>query len=94
MRIQLTWPNTADARLTFTIALPDFTSDSIRPTLRRTLAYAEPVLAGAADVAGAGLLARLMLPLTLHIVQQTLENPARDTQHSAGRTPVPVGIPA
>lgn len=73
MRIQLTWPNAADTGLTLTIPLPDFGADAFRPALRRTLAYAGPVLGGAADAAGAGLLARLMLPMAVRMVQQTLE---------------------
>ncbi|MFJ5675620.1 hypothetical protein [Streptomyces sp. NPDC093097] len=92
MRIQLTWPNAANACLTLTFALPDLSSDSLRPTLQRVLTYAGPLLAGAADAAGAGLLARLILPLAVHIVQQTLESDARISEHGPDETPFPMQV--
>ncbi|MEV8480080.1 hypothetical protein [Streptomyces sp. NPDC051173] len=90
MRIQLAWPNTADAVLTLTVALPDFSSDSYHSALRRALTYAGPVLAGVADAAGAGLLAHLLLPFAVHLVQQALENPERSPQHDPGHASVHV----
>ncbi|GHF54097.1 MULTISPECIES: hypothetical protein [Streptomyces] len=94
MRIQLTWPNAADTCLTLTIPLPDVTTGSSRPALRRIVGYAGPVLAAAADAAGAGLLARLALPLAVHFVEQALDSPVRDPHGGPARPPVPVGAPA
>ncbi|KOT99792.1 hypothetical protein ADK70_02610 [Streptomyces rimosus subsp. pseudoverticillatus] len=73
MRIQLTWPNTVVAGLTLTFALPDVGSGSLCP-----------VLAGAVEGSGAGLLARLMLPLAVRSVQRSLEGPTRMLEHGPG----------
>ncbi|MEV5509651.1 hypothetical protein [Streptomyces orinoci] len=71
MRIQLTW---ADSR-TLALALPGLDTESLRPVLRWALTHAEPVLAGAAEAAGAGVLARLLVPMALCLVRQQLEGP-------------------
>ncbi|RLV04325.1 hypothetical protein CTZ27_10140 [Streptomyces griseocarneus] len=75
MRIQLTWPCSAAACPTVTFVLPDIPAGALRPVLRRVLLHAEPVLGSAADAAGAGLLARLLLPLAVRSVCQALEGP-------------------
>jgi hypothetical protein len=94
VRIQLTWPNAADAFLTLTFDLPDLGSGSSRPALRRALSYAGPVLSSAADAAGAGLVARLMLPLAVHTVHQALDDVVRTPRPGPGPTPVLAGTPA
>ncbi|WP_274918141.1 hypothetical protein [Streptomyces sp. WZ-12] len=82
MRIHLTWPNLAATGLT--LAVPDITPDALRPLLRRALAHAGPVVSSAADAAGAGPLARLMLPLAVCVVQQALAGPAHTPERAPG----------
>ncbi|RSO50543.1 hypothetical protein DMH15_01045 [Streptomyces sp. WAC 06725] len=89
MRIQLTWPNTVVAGLTLTFALPDVGSGALCPVLRRALPYAAPVLAGAVEGSGVGLLARLMLPLAVRSVQRSLEGPTRMPEHGPGAPSAP-----
>ncbi|MGW5117851.1 hypothetical protein ACWEQ8_20840 [Streptomyces noursei] len=80
MRIRLSWPNLVANRCpTVTLVVPDRTVAPLRPALQQLLACAHPFLAGAADAAGAGLLARLMLPPTIRLVQQAFEDQTRNT---------------
>ncbi|MGW1072881.1 hypothetical protein [Streptomyces sp. NPDC002537] len=80
MRVQLIWPNLAVSCLpcpSVTFVVPDVPCDAFRPVLRWALAHAEPVLGSAADAAGAGLAAQLLLRSALRLLLRALDGPER-----------------
>jgi hypothetical protein len=75
VRVHLTCPCPAAACPTVVFTLPDVPAGTLRTVLRRVLPHAEPFVGGAAEAAGAGLLARLLLPLAIRALCRALDRP-------------------